>query len=516
MALKKDFSDRQLSLPPDLLSSQRVTPPLITAATESHSLFRHSSLPYESHSPYPKLTPTCLKLEILPPFELARAWQGTSSQPPGHHQHHSIWERAQPATVDPTFTEAVANQTVVVGRDGTLRCSVENLGNFKIAWMKADTQTLLSISNTMISRNYRIRVSHSDNSTWFLHLDAVSLADRGYYLCQINTVPPISRQGYLEVVVPPNILDEETSTDVEVNEDSPALLRCGAEGYPAPEIRFKREDGLSIRYAAKGRDGAVASNETRSVGGVEKTVGVLSFRTVTRTDMGHYLCIANNSVPPSVSKRMVLNVRYREPAVYVSHQMIGVYRGDDVAINCTVTAYPRPVVFWQDNLGKMIISGGRYQVIENQVGESPPKLQTTLIIRGLRVEDITTYRCNASIDNDKMREKSLAVQLNEISRPSTESSPGQDEYFKVARHPKNLQKSLAKQNRINDINERYEKPTNFVPGNLQDIFIHSNLGRSNYDNTSNSPCSLHLHTSLRLIFNVIGVWAFQLAVYGRT
>ena len=37
--------------------------------------------------------------------------------------------------------------------------------------------------------------------------------------------------------------------------------------------------------------------------------------------------------------------------------MLGVYKGDDVAINCTVTAYPRPVVFWQDNSGRMIISG---------------------------------------------------------------------------------------------------------------------------------------------------------------
>ncbi|XP_042221743.1 lachesin-like [Homarus americanus] len=430
----------------------------------------------------------------------------TSSQPPG--QPHSIWERAQPLPSVPGFTEGVANQTVVVGRDGALRCSVENLGNYKIAWMKSDTQTLLSISNTMISRNYRIRVSHSDNSTWFLHLDTVILADRGYYLCQINTVPPISRQGYLEVVVPPNILDEETSTDVEVQEDDQAVLRCGAEGYPAPEIRFKREDGVGIRYAANGISGAVASSVTESLGGVEKTVGLLSFETVTRADMGHYLCIANNSVPPSVSKRMVLNVRYREPAVYVSHQMIGVYRGDDVAINCTVTAYPRPVVFWQDSMGKMIISGGRYQVVESQLGESPPKLQTTLIIRGLRVEDITTYRCNASIDNDKTREKSLAVQLNE-------SSYSQDIYYKVARHPKNLQKSLTKQNH-NEIGDRYQKPTNFIPGNLQDIFLHPSLGHVNYDETSNASRSSHSHTSIRLVFALIGLWSFPLVVWGRT
>ena len=48
----------------------------------------------------------------------------------------------------------------------------------------------------------------------------------------------------------------------------------------------------------------------------------------------------------------------REPEVQLSHQMLGVYWGDDVHINCTVTAFPPPVVFWRDSHGKMIITGG--------------------------------------------------------------------------------------------------------------------------------------------------------------
>ncbi|XP_063874177.1 protein amalgam-like isoform X2 [Scylla paramamosain] len=322
----------------------------------------------------------------------------------------------------PQFTEEVANLTVVIGREGTMRCSVKNLGNHQIAWIRADTQTLLSISNTMISRNYRIKVYHSDNSTWFLHLENVSLTDRGDYMCQINTVPPISKQGYLEVVVPPEILDEETSTDVEVKEDAPAQLRCGAKGYPAPEITFMKEGSGQVRYATKGLPGAVASSNTVDSDGLKKTTAVLSFDTVTRGDMGHYLCIASNSVPPTKSKRMVLNVRYREPAVFVSHQMIGAYLGDSITINCTVKAYPRPVVFWQDSTGKIIISNDRFRVKEMLVGYSPPEILTMLTISDIKAEDFTTYRCNASIDNDKTREKSLAVQLSEISRPSTESS----------------------------------------------------------------------------------------------
>ncbi|XP_069998640.1 protein amalgam isoform X1 [Penaeus vannamei] len=419
---------------------------------------------------------------------------------------HGVWKRA---SLEVGFTEGVDNQTVVVGRNATLRCSVENLGDYKIAWVKADSQTLLSIANTMITRNYRARVSNSDNSTWFLHINNVRLADRGYYMCQINTVPMVFKQGYLEVVVPPNILDEETSADVEVNEDSSVQLRCAADGYPAPEIIFKREDSKHIPI---GNGNVKASSETESVEEVKRTTGILSFKAVKRTDMGHYLCIASNTVPPSVSKRVVLNVRYREPEVEVNLQMIGVYRGDDVAINCTVTAYPRPVVLWQDSFGKMIISGGRYEVVEKLLRESPPVIQTSLIIKSLQPEDITSYRCNASIDNDKMKEKSVTVQLNEIIRPSTESSFSQDIHYKAPRQRMTPKKSLSKHSRVNDIAERYEKPTSFVPG----TYLHPNIGHVNSDDPSSasgigqSRCS-----SSRLVFVLVGWGMLCQALRGR-
>ena len=57
-------------------------------------------------------------------------------------------------------------------------------------------------------------------------------------------------------------------------------------------------------------------------------------------------------------------------------------------------------------------SGGRFRVKETQVGYSPPKILTMLTISDITAQDFTTYRCNASINNDKAREKSLAVQLS--------------------------------------------------------------------------------------------------------
>lgn len=36
--------------------------------------------------------------------------------------------------------------------------------------------------------------------SWYLHISNVQDVDRGWYMCQVNTDPMRSRQGYLQVV----------------------------------------------------------------------------------------------------------------------------------------------------------------------------------------------------------------------------------------------------------------------------------------------------------------------------
>jgi hypothetical protein len=48
------------------------------------------------------------------------------------------------------------------------------------------------------------------------------------------------------VVVPPDITDEETSSDITVQEGENATLVCRATGHPVPRILWRREDGESL------------------------------------------------------------------------------------------------------------------------------------------------------------------------------------------------------------------------------------------------------------------------------
>lgn len=71
---------------------------------------------------------------------------------------------------------------------------------FQVAWLRVDTQTILTIANHVITKNHRIGVTHSEHKTWHLHIRDVRQSDRGNYMCQINTDPMKSQIGYLEVV----------------------------------------------------------------------------------------------------------------------------------------------------------------------------------------------------------------------------------------------------------------------------------------------------------------------------
>ena len=70
----------------------------------------------------------------------------------------------------------------------------------QVAWLRVDTQTILTIANHVITKNHRIGVSQSDQRTWKVHIKDVRETDRGWYMCQINTDPMKSQQGYLDIV----------------------------------------------------------------------------------------------------------------------------------------------------------------------------------------------------------------------------------------------------------------------------------------------------------------------------
>ncbi|XP_063244189.1 lachesin-like [Bacillus rossius redtenbacheri] len=298
----------------------------------------------------------------------------------------------------PRFAEPIPNVTVTVGRDALLACVVDNLRGYKVAWVRVDTQTILSIHHNVITQNPRISLSFNDHRSWYLHIKNVHETDRGWYMCQVNTDPMRSRQGYLQVVVPPSIVDKETSTDMVVREASNVNLTCKAVGYPEPYVMWRREDGADINY--NGENVNVVDGE------------LLHLTKVSRLHMGAYLCIASNGVPPSISKRVVLRVQF-PPMLSIPNQLEGAYVGQDVSLECHTEAYPTSINYWTTDRGDMIVSGEKYESVVMDNGYTKYMM---LKIRSAGKADFGSYRCVAK---NSLGETDGVIKLDEIPAPST-------------------------------------------------------------------------------------------------
>ncbi|XP_026675546.1 lachesin-like isoform X2 [Ceratina calcarata] len=310
---------------------------------------------------------------------------------------------------DPEFVDQIGNITVSAGRNVKLSCSVKDLGPYKVAWMLFDKSAILTVQNHVITRNPRISVSHDKHRTWILHIKEVQEDDKGKYMCQINTATAKTQYGYLDVVVPPNIEDYQTSSDAIVREGANVTLTCKATGSPKPSISWKREDGSKISI-----------NKTLSMS--EWKGETLEIMRISRLDMGVYLCIATNGVPPTVSKQIKVSVDF-PPMLWIPHQLVGAPLGYAVTLECHTEAHPTSLNYWTREDGVMIHESNKYKTTSTP--EKPSyKTHMTLTIYDLQDEDYGSYKCVAK---NPRGETDGTIRLYKSTPPSTSPSPSTTE-----------------------------------------------------------------------------------------
>ncbi|XP_076675466.1 lachesin isoform X2 [Andrena cerasifolii] len=309
---------------------------------------------------------------------------------------------------DPEFVDEIGNITVPAGRNVKLACSVKDLGTYKVAWMLFDKSAILTVQHHVITRNPRISVSHDKHRTWFLHIKEVQEDDKGRYMCQINTATAKTQYGYLHVVVPPNIEDYQTSSDAIVREGANVSLTCKATGSPKPNISWKRDNGFQISI-----------NKTLKTEWKGET---LEIARISRLDMGIYLCIATNGVPPTVSKQIKVSVDF-PPMLWIPHQLVGAPLGYNVTLECYTEAHPSSLNYWTREDGVMIHESSKYKA--TSMPEVPfYKTHMALTIYELQKEDYGNYKCVAK---NPRGETDGTIGLYKSSPPSTSPSPSTTE-----------------------------------------------------------------------------------------
>ncbi|XP_049536640.1 lachesin [Anopheles darlingi] len=305
--------------------------------------------------------------------------------------------------LEPEFEGTIQNISSPTGREAILTCSVKNLGRYKVGWLRASDQTVLALQGRVVTQNSRISVVHEDFHTWRLRIRQLRESDRGCYMCQINASPMRKQIGCIDVQVPPDIINEESSADIAVQEGEDATIVCKAVGHPTPRVTWKREDGEYM---------LLRKPQSRELIRVEAYNGThLHLPKLERRQMGAYLCIASNDVPPAVSKRVSLSVHFA-PSVRPTSQLLGAPLGSDVQLECTVEASPMPVSYWlkggrvlpnnfasitngnyeQAGLSRpeMLLDGPKYGIGEERHGF---RTNMRLVVRSFSPADVGTYHC---------------------------------------------------------------------------------------------------------------------------
>ncbi|XP_011266233.1 lachesin [Camponotus floridanus] len=282
----------------------------------------------------------------------------------------------------PEFLAPLENHTVIQGRDVFFTCVVNHLQSYKIAWIKSDSRAILAIHTHLVAHNNRLSVTHNGHNTWKLHVSNVQKNDSGTYMCQINTDPMRSQMGYMEVMVPPDIIDDETANGMVTLEGGNIRLRCIATGVPEPTVSWKREDGRNIILREDGQKQSVKT----FVGETLELTGVL------RQEMGSYLCIASNNVPPTVSKRYSVDVHFK-PAIKVTNQLVAAPIYSDVVLQCYVEASPHAMNTWYREGGEKLLRNDKYTMSEYALSDY--SRQMNLTVNSLEKRDFGGYVCSS-------------------------------------------------------------------------------------------------------------------------
>uniref|UniRef100_A0A8D8Z791 Lachesin n=1 Tax=Cacopsylla melanoneura TaxID=428564 RepID=A0A8D8Z791_9HEMI len=135
---------------------------------------------------------------------------------------------------------------------------------------------------------------------------------------------------------------------------------------------------------------------------VRKFQGVdLNLFRVNRDDMGAFLCVANNGVPPTVRKRVTLMVTF-QPRIDVPVHLLGTPLGGDITLKCTVQGYPSMISYWcRDGNAQRLIMNGTKSTLISTIGPEKWKTIHVLTIRNVGEQDLGVYTCEGynSLDN---------------------------------------------------------------------------------------------------------------------
>ncbi|XP_025413130.1 uncharacterized protein LOC112685449 [Sipha flava] len=223
---------------------------------------------------------------------------------PPHGRRRNSTKSQQPVSPPVFEGPAISNVTARLGESTFLYCTVRNLEQRPVSWVRRRDWHILSSGVFMYTNDDRFHVLHADNAdNWDLQIKYVQKRDAGSYECQVAMGTGIaSHYFYLEVIVPTaRILGTE---EYHVGKGSTINLICVIEngslltrnvvwvhnGIPIYNIPNNKKDDpgpISVTTEVIQPDNTIQSR--------------LFIRGASPSALGNYTCTAPNTEPDTVN-----------------------------------------------------------------------------------------------------------------------------------------------------------------------------------------------------------------------
>lgn len=184
--------------------------------------------------------------------------------------------------------------TATIGKDVQLDCKIKTMKSDdenKIVWLKMPKGEIMTLNSVRVTSDQRVSSYCNTNQKpcWSLVIASTRESDTGFYACQTNEMK--SKYIYLDIMVPPKLLTQYPVDRIDVNQSSNASITCEFYGKPQPLVKwFKYQNGQQKE--------------------IEKYRGFKTIDIFINPDSpNEYECVADNSIPPIISKKIYLNIQ---------------------------------------------------------------------------------------------------------------------------------------------------------------------------------------------------------------
>ncbi|XP_053612851.1 cell adhesion molecule Dscam1 isoform X36 [Plodia interpunctella] len=216
-----------------------------------------------------------------------------------------------------------------------------------------------------------------------LNIDSVNGTHRGVYACHVeNYAGQVNHSAVLEVNVPPRWILEPT--DKAFAQGSDAKVECKADGFPKPQVTWKRAEGDT-----PGDYKDLKPNNPN----VKVEDGTLSISNIQKTNEGYYLCEAVNGIGSGLSAVILISVQ-APPQFEIKMRNQTARRSEPAVLQCQAKGEKPIGIIWNMNNKRLEPkSDPRYTIREEIL---PGGVVSDLSIRRTERSDSALFTCVAT------------------------------------------------------------------------------------------------------------------------